>query len=73
MNECIIWHCWYSFKTNFIINFLKILLEDVDIDKILISGMPASGEINHRYFISSKENDYKIKPLCIMLEKGALI
>ena len=46
-----------------------VLLEDVDIDNRLLSSMVPSGEENHRYFTGFKDNDYKIKPLLIMLPK----
>ena len=46
-----------------------ILLEDVDID-ILVSSMISSNEKNYKYSISYKDdNNYKIKPLHIMLPK----
>ena len=47
------------------------MLEDVDIDNILISGMGSSGEKNYKYFIDYKDDDYKIKPLHIMLPKAS--
>ena len=47
-----------------------ILLEDVDIDNILKSGMVVSfGDKNYKYFISHKRDQYKIKTLHIMLPK----
>ena len=46
-----------------------ILLEDVDTDNILITGMVSMGEKDYKYFIGCKDVDYKIKPLCIIFPK----
>ena len=43
-----------------------VSLEEVDIDNIQHS---LSGEKNYKYFIGYKDDDYKIKPLHIMLLK----
>ena len=46
-----------------------IFLEDVDIDNVLVSDKISSGKRNYRYFIGYLYDDYKIKPLHIMLPK----
>ena len=48
-----------------------ILLQDIDIDNILISSMIFPSEKNYEYFIGYKndDDDYKIKPIHIMLLK----
>ena len=43
------------------------LMDDVDINKILISNMVSSYEKIYKYFIGYKDNGYKIKPLYIIL------
>ena len=40
-----------------------ILIDDVYINKILISNKVSSGEKSHKYLIGYKDDDYKIKPL----------
>ena len=52
-----------------------ILLEDLDIDNMQVSSLVSSGEKKiYKYFISLLDDDYKIKPLCIMLPKtGAYV
>ena len=45
------------------------MIDEVDIDETLISNKVSSGEENYEYFISYKDDDYKVKPLCIMLPK----
>ena len=55
---------------NFTIVKIKFLssFEDVYIDNILISSMISSSEKNYQCFIGYKyDDDYKIKPLRIML------
>ena len=48
----------------------QILLEDVDADKIQVSSLTFFGEESYKYFISFKDDDdYVIKPLCIMFQK----
>ena len=39
------------------------------IDKILISNKVQYGKKGNKHFIGYKDDDYKIKPLCIMLPK----
>lgn len=34
-----------------------------------MSSKVSSGEENYKYFMGQKDDDYKIKPLCIMLPK----
>ena len=46
-----------------------ILLEDLDTDKIQVSSMFFSGEENYSYFTAYKDDDCKIKLLCMMLQK----
>ena len=46
-----------------------IVLEDVDIDNTLVSNKISSGEKNYKYFIGYLYDDYKTKPLHIMLPK----
>ena len=40
-----------------------ILIDDVYINKILISNKVSSGEKSHKYLIGYKDDDYKIKSL----------
>ena len=47
----------------------SILLKDVDIEKVLVCNKISFGESNHKYFIGYLYNDYKIKPLHIILPK----
>ena len=37
--------------------------------KIQVSNMVASGKGNYKYFIGYKDDDHKIKPLCITFPK----
>ena len=46
-----------------------IVLEEVDIEKVLVSNKISSNEKNYKYFIGYLYNDYKVKPLHIMLPK----
>ena len=46
-----------------------MFLEDVDIEKVLVSEKISSGEKNYKYFIDYLYNDYKVKSLHIMLPK----
>ena len=46
-----------------------IFINDVDIDNILISNKTSSGKTSYKYFIGYLVDDYKIKPLHIMLPK----
>ena len=45
------------------------MLEDVEIDNIFTSKMLSSVENDYIYFIVYKDEDYKLKRLCIMLPK----
>ena len=47
----------------------NIFLEDVDIEKVLVSHKISFGEKCNKYFIGYLYNDHKIKPLHIMLPK----
>ena len=54
------------------INFTAIrapFLEDVDIEKVLVSKKISLGGKNCKYFIYYLYNDHKVKPLLIMLSK----
>ena len=42
-------------------------MDDVDINKKLMSDTIFSGEKNYKYFYGYKDDDYKIKPLYITL------
>ena len=44
-------------------------LEDVGIDKVLVSNNISCGEKNYKYLIGYLHDDYEIKPLNIMLPK----
>ena len=46
-----------------------ILLKNVDIEEVLVSNKISSGEKNYKYFFGYLYNDYKVKPLHIMLSK----
>ena len=46
---------------------MSYFLEDIDIEKVLVSNNISSGEKNYEYFIGYLYNDYKVKPLHIML------
>ena len=51
---------------------IKVLfLEDLDIENILVSSKIFSSGKNYKYFIGYLYDDYKIKPLHIMLPKGS--
>ena len=51
-----------------------ISLEDVDVGNIQVSTMAYCSEKSYRYFISYKVgDDYKIKPLHVILPKRALM
>ena len=45
------------------------ILIDVDISKILISNKVSFGKKYGKYFSGYKNDDYKIKPLCIQFAK----
>ena len=53
---------FYHYKT-------PILLEDVDIEKVLASNKISFGEKNYKYFIGYLYDNRKVKPLHIMLPK----
>ena len=44
-----------------------IFLKNVDTEKVLASKKISSGEKNYEYFIGYLHDDYKVKPLHIML------
>ena len=46
-----------------------IFLNDLDIDKVLVSNKISFGEKSYKYFIGYFYNDHKVKPLYIMLPK----
>ena len=51
-------------------NFNILVIYDLDIEKILVSTNNVSfGKKGFKYFFGYKDHDYKIKPLCIMLQK----
>ena len=46
-----------------------LFLEDVHLEKVLISNKISPGEKIYKYFIGYLCNDHKVKPLHIMLPK----
>ena len=56
-------------KTEFYRDKSPVPQRDVDIEKVIASRKISSGEKNYKYFIGSLHNDYKVKPLHIMLPK----
>ena len=52
-------------KNKFYHHKSPIFLQDVDIEKILVSNKISSDEKNYKYFIGCLYNDYKVKPLHI--------
>ena len=44
-------------------------MEYVDIRSILICSIITSDEKNYKYFIGYEDNNYKVKPLCIRLQR----
>ena len=46
-----------------------IFKKDVDIEKVLICNKISSGKKSYKYFIGYLYNNYKVKPLHIMLPK----
>ena len=54
-------------KRKFICQKNPILIEDVDIDKILISNNVSCVKENYKFFISYRSYDYEIKSLSIIL------
>ena len=55
-------HKFYRYKS-------PIFLEDIDIKNILVSHKISSGKKNYKYFVGYLYNNYKIKPLHVMLPK----
>ena len=49
------------------------MLEDVEIDNIFTSKMLSSVENDYIYFIVYKDEDYKLKRLCIIFQKRGLM
>ena len=56
-------------KSKFYRKKTLVLLEDVDIEKVLVSNKISFGEKNYKYFIGYLYNGNKVKPLNIMLPK----
>ena len=56
-------------KINFTTIEVLFFKKDVDIEKVVVSNKKSSGEKNYKYFIGYLHNDYKVKPLHIMLPK----
>ena len=56
-------------KNKFYCHRTPIFLEDVDIEKVLISSKIYFGEKNYKYLIGYLYNGNKVKPLYIMLPK----
>ena len=50
-------------------NKIPVHLRDVDIEKVLVSNKISFGKRNYKYFIGYLYNNYKIKPLHIVLSK----
>ena len=49
-----------------------LFLKDVYIEKVLVSNKIYFGDQNYKYFISHLYNDYKVKPLHVMLPKTSV-
>ena len=56
-------------KINLTATIVLFFLEDVDIEKVLVSNKTSSAEKDYKYFIGYFYNDYKLKWLHIMLPK----
>ena len=56
-------------KNKFYHHKTPILLQDVDIEKVLVSNNISFGEKNYKYYIGYLYNNHKVKPLHIMLPK----
>ena len=56
-------------KNKFYHKKTHIFLENVDIEKVLVSNEISFGEKNYKYFIGYLYNDHKVKPLHIMLPR----
>ena len=57
-------------KQKFYCRKSPIFLKDVDVEKVLVSKRIFFGEKRYQYFIGSIYDDYKVKPLHIMLPKA---
>ena len=52
------------------INFTAIKdIDDIDVEKLLVSNKISADEKNYKYFNGYLYNDYKVKPIHIMLPK----
>ena len=60
-------------KLNFYSHKSPIFLGDLDTDNVLVSNEISFGGRNYKYFICYLHDDYKIKPLHIMLPKTSMI
>ena len=56
-------------KISFCHHKSPIFLKDIDNEKVLVSSKISSGEKNYKYFSGYLHDDYKVKPLHIMLPK----
>ena len=56
-------------KNEFYHHKSPIFKKDVGIEKVLVSNKIPSGENNYKYFIGYLYDDYKVKPLHILLPK----
>ena len=56
-------------NVNLIIVKSQLFLDDLDTDKMFVSNKVSSNEENYKYTIGYKDDDYKMKPSCIMLSK----
>ena len=56
-------------KNKFYSHKSPIYLENVDFEKVLVSNKISSGEKIYKYFTGYLYNDYKVKPLYIMVPK----
>ena len=56
-------------RTNFTTIKVLFFKKDVRIEKVLASNKIPSGENNYKYFIGYLYDDYKVKPLHILLPK----
>ena len=57
-------------KQKFYCRKSPIFLKDVDVEKVFVSKRIFFGEKRYQYFIGSIYDDYKVKPLHIMLPKA---
>ena len=46
-----------------------IFIDDIDVGKISISEKVSFIKKGYKYFIGFEDDDYKVKPLCIMIPK----